>query len=980
VNLGEELAAIKGKLGEGVSSAFTIVFLIAVLAYVVMAGSFFVVSSPPTQAEYTPVVTAAEHVVGAQEKVAAKIRELGESLFGLRGVDMFSTPIVTPSPSPTPMPSVQPTPVPTATPTPDPCACPSVYTPVCGNDGRTYFNECVAACSGAQIVDATNCVNSTEPIVTPRPSPTPLPTATPTPGPQGSPTPTPSGTPTPSPTPNGSPTPTPNGSPTPTPTPLPDSDGDGIPDSLDNCPTTSNANQWDADGNGVGDACDSTVFFYVATNGSDTNPGTLTAPFLTLSKAQTTVRTNITSGMTKNVVIFLRGGAYNLASQLSLYAATDSGKSGYRIIWRNYYGETPILRGSNSITAFSPSSQSNVYEATVAPSVFTNGQLVLFWNGKLLEPARYPNAVTPNFGQTDPWAGSFVLASASTNISDKLVLFQPNAFDSSSWQMQNSQLVIYTGPNYWNGIGKLERVDSSNGSLRLLEWGTGASYTILKGNRFYIQHVRAALDVPGEWFYDSTVQKLYVYPPSAYSTNDRASVPSTTLGIFVDTGTHHLEFNGLTLEEFRAQGFTIKNAHDITIRNSEIRNIANNENSRPNGGPFLTGKGIEAYSDPSQDTNFYNLEFTDNTIHDTGGSAIDLQSGWGTWLPGQDRSQEAYHFKTLTPGNYRILRNSIYNTGTLNKATAAISYRAVGIVIANNTIRDTPRIAIGGQGNDNVIEWNHVYNLNRETQDTGGIGFLSRSWLYRNTTVRHNFIHDLGGYEYKSQTNTYQYPGFSWGIYPDDFSSEFEINDNVVARTGSGFAQIHAGRDNYIHDNIGVEGIYDGMYAQGEWGPPSIFVYYIGMWNELQNMTGWGFDTAKYYSHYPLLVNAPNPATMANNTVYENNRFERNIVYYPGHPTANLYWVRHIVGTANTRFSKNLIWNGGGTVSVLDPEASWHGGANGHYTWAQWNAFGYDADSVIADPLFTNPSADDYTLQPGSPAWALGMHNVIVPR
>ncbi len=36
----------------------------------------------------------------------------------------------------------------------------------------------------------------------------------------------------------------------------PDGDGDGVPDSVDNCPTVSNADQADSDGNGIGDACD----------------------------------------------------------------------------------------------------------------------------------------------------------------------------------------------------------------------------------------------------------------------------------------------------------------------------------------------------------------------------------------------------------------------------------------------------------------------------------------------------------------------------------------------------------------------------------------------------------------------------------------------------------------------------------------------------------------------------------------------------
>jgi hypothetical protein len=39
----------------------------------------------------------------------------------------------------------------------------------------------------------------------------------------------------------------------------PDQDADGVPDSLDNCPTVANEDQADADGDGVGDICDNCV-------------------------------------------------------------------------------------------------------------------------------------------------------------------------------------------------------------------------------------------------------------------------------------------------------------------------------------------------------------------------------------------------------------------------------------------------------------------------------------------------------------------------------------------------------------------------------------------------------------------------------------------------------------------------------------------------------------------------------------------------
>ena len=119
---------------------------------------------------------------------------------------------------------------------------------------------------------------------------------------------------------------------------------------------------------------------YVATTGSDSNPGTLAAPFQTIGRAQTAARAIIASGAT-NLTVTLRGGTYPIASTLNLTSA-DSG-----ISYGSYPGEDAILSGGVPITgwtlcttadAICSSGTTGVYEAAVTPGfdfreLYTNG-------------------------------------------------------------------------------------------------------------------------------------------------------------------------------------------------------------------------------------------------------------------------------------------------------------------------------------------------------------------------------------------------------------------------------------------------------------------------------------------------------------------------------------------------------------------------------------------------------------------------------
>jgi hypothetical protein len=75
--------------------------------------------------------------------------------------------------------------------------------------------------------------------------------------------------------------------------------------------------------------------YYVATWGSDSNPGTFQQPWATLNKALQTMQPGDT--------VYVRGGRHNLGSRVNI---TQSGNSGARITIAGFPGERPVLNAS----------------------------------------------------------------------------------------------------------------------------------------------------------------------------------------------------------------------------------------------------------------------------------------------------------------------------------------------------------------------------------------------------------------------------------------------------------------------------------------------------------------------------------------------------------------------------------------------------------------------------------------------------------
>lgn len=100
--------------------------------------------------------------------------------------------------------------------------------------------------------------------------------------------------------------------------------------------------------------------------------------------------------------------------------------------------------------------------------------------------------------------------------------------------------------------------------------------------------------------------------------------------------------------------------------------------------------------------------------------------------------------------------------------------------------------------------------------------------------------------------------------------------------------------------------------------------------------------------------------------------FRRNIVLLMAPNVTTPFQTLAASGVKNCTFDLNVYWSAASGANLTFPPTQ------APLSFAQWQAGGQDASSVVADPLFADPSASNFTLLPGSPALALGFEPIDV--
>jgi len=507
--------------------------------------------------------------------------------------------------------------------------------------------------------------------------------------------------------------------------------------------------------------------FYVATTGSDENPGTKEKPFATLERARDAIRELKQAGELPSggITVRTRRGEYPVSRTFKLTAA-DSGTQGAPIVYRAYEGEEVRLTGGKALTGFKPidnpailsridrAHHDKILQVDLKAQGITDfGELTsrgfgrpirpagleLFFQNKPMQLARWPNG---------GWAK---IASVPSGKDGGKFTYEGDR--PRRWI--NADDIWLHGYWTWDWAESYEKVKSINTETReIATHKPHGVYGYSVGKRYYALNILEELDEPGEWHLDRKTGVLTFWPPA------RLDAGKTYVSILEEPvvslrDVSHVTLRGFTIETTRGTAVEIVGGDDNLVAGCLLRNIGNVAVSIKGG----------------KDNGVVGCE-----ICQTGDGGIRLSGG---------------ERRTLTPaGNYAV-NNHIHDYSRwVRTYRPAVMINGVGNRIAHNLIHDAPHSAILLGGNEHIIEFNEIHNVCMETSDAGAF-YLGRDYTQRGNIVRYNFFYRLG-------------KGSVQAIYLDDCSSGTTVVGNVCYRAGRGVL-LGGGRDNTIANNVFVD-------------------------------------------------------------------------------------------------------------------------------------------------------------------------------
>lgn len=550
--------------------------------------------------------------------------------------------------------------------------------------------------------------------------------------------------------------------------------------------------------------------YFVSLTGDNSNPGSIEAPFASLTAAQDAVRVAIADGLRKNITVVLREGTYQITDPIS-FGPEDSGTEKRRITYKAYPGERVLLSGGKTISDWEQGEANRWTTTLPAVAAGTWRFRDLYRDGERLPRGRFPNApeLLRVAGVSDDLTG--------------IVLDGSPGVDNLAGS--NAELVMYQN---WS-VSRVMVASSNDRTLKManpMGWvGHGDATSASSNKPTYLENALAFVDQPGEWYLDSSSGVLTYQAAEGEDPNTREFIAPVAEQLVRIVGTaqrpvKNLHFEGITfahthwpLPEFGYIGIQAGHYGTTTEAPTYVLPLAlamvYAENCSivrchiAHTGASGIGFGAGARKNRVEAC----------TLTDIGGNGIMV--GWrGTGEFVQQSADEDGHLAAdwSRPEDVPLI-NVI--TGNLVERCGVINHGCVGIFdafaqgtsITQNVVRDLPYTGIssGFRWNDSetsqketLIAFNHVYNVMNMLADGGCLYTLG---YQPGAIIRGNVFHDVhrSAFAHGSAPNN--------GIFFDQGSKGFLVENNIVHDTSGDpirFNQTNADNMTWKNNRFGL--------------------------------------------------------------------------------------------------------------------------------------------------------------------------------
>jgi hypothetical protein len=554
--------------------------------------------------------------------------------------------------------------------------------------------------------------------------------------------------------------------------------------------------------------------FYVAPDGDDGNPGSITAPFRTLHHARDVVRA-LKATMTGDINVYLRGGDYPVTSTID-FGAEDSGTGGFRVVYAAYPGEKPVLTGGARVTGWTQHS-GNIWKApldrsTKLRALYVNDKRA-FMASKTINSQGCQGTYAITAGQAAwAWESGSQCAGARYSTAD-LPAIAANQDD----------LEIETATTWTTAVVGVRQVTTEGGArvATFQQPGAAIAQGAFNGNAqpggtHKVMNAYEFLDTPGEFFFDRASRTVFYYKAAA---DDMAAATvfapggvSTVLRIAGTTTSNHarnLTFSGLTVQHsdwnlvnvagsvfkqaqqgnLSAVAYAKQNFHAYYYRNVDLTpGIVELRNA---DGILLERNQIQhtGADGVSMANDVHNIRLIGNRTNDIAGSAISVGHPQHVYIgDATSGNREKYPAGVEgLPKNIEIRNNYLYDSAVLFNGHSPISaYFADTLTVQNNLVRKAPWSGVtlgwgwwnfdGSSGSiapgratttarNNTISNNQFVDTVQRLSDTGPVYTLGSQ---PGTTITGNYLLGVPS-------------GHKYGLHPDEGSAYITFRDNVLS-------------------------------------------------------------------------------------------------------------------------------------------------------------------------------------------------------